>query len=86
MRIRQRKAWKQRERHAAQIADPSTNLDPVVGLIVSLFPSSAMPNNRIAHADRTGTDHLSGSGRCPILRGLVRRWDKENRTQWRLSR
>jgi hypothetical protein len=53
MAVGKRKHRQEGNRLAARTADPAANRDPVMPFVVSLFPSTTVPDNRISHANRT---------------------------------
>jgi hypothetical protein len=70
-------------------AQTATNPNPVVTLVMSLFPPSAMADDRIAQTLRTEANDRLGTSRRPVqvwVAIVPRKWDKENRIAWRLSR
>jgi hypothetical protein len=80
---------KESESCFAPRAEAATNLNPVVTRIMSLFPPSAMANDRIAQTLRTEANDRLGTSRRPVQVSVAivpRKWDKENRIAWRLSR
>jgi hypothetical protein len=73
----------------ASRAAAAASVNPVVTLVMSLFPPSAVADDRIAQTLRTEANDLFPTSRRPVkvwVAIVPRKWDKENRIAWRLSR
>src|SRR5712692_7572662 len=53
MGVGERKHWQEGNRLTARTANPTANRDPVMLFVMSLFPSTTVPHDRISHANRT---------------------------------
>jgi hypothetical protein len=70
---------KESESCIAPRAQTATNRNPVVTLVMSLFPPSAMPDDRIAQTLRTEANDRLGTSRCPVqvwVAIVPRKWIK----------
>jgi hypothetical protein len=89
MSIGQGKNGEESEGFFAPRAEATASLNPVVALVMSLFAPSAMADDRIAQTLRTAANDLFVASRCPVKARVAivpRKWDKQNRIAWRLSR
>ena len=80
---------KERESCLASRAEAATNPNPVVTLVMSLFAPSTMADDRIAQTLRTEANDRFATNRRPVkvwVAIVPRKWDKQNRIAWRLSR
>ena len=71
----------------AEFAEATVALDPVVTVVMRLLAPPAMTDDRIAQTDWTPTkDRFRTSRPVEARLAMIRRkWDKGNRTAWRLS-
>jgi hypothetical protein len=79
--IRRREGRQQCKRLAAEVAEAASNRNPIVVFVMSLFPTAAVSDNRIAQTNGAFADDLC-AGLGPVSIEVVlrsRKWDKENR-------
>ena len=89
MGIGQGENGKESETCFAPRAEAAASHNPVVTLVMSLFAPSAMADDRIAQTRRTEANDQFATSRRPVkvwVAIVPRKWDKENRIAWRLSR
>jgi hypothetical protein len=82
--IRRRERRQERERLPTQIAETSANRNPIVIIVVRLFPATPMADDRIAQANRALTQNRSSTRFDPIgfeVALRCRKWDKEDRVK-----
>lgn len=87
MGIRQGKSGKETESMLAEFAEPAAVLDPVVTVVMRLLAPPAMTDDRITQTQGTPAKDRFRNRR-PVesqLAMIRRKWDKGNRTAWRLS-
>jgi hypothetical protein len=88
MGIGQGENGKESESFFAPRAEAAASLNPVVTLVMSLFPPSAMADDRITQTLRTEANDLFATSHRPVkvwVAIVPRKWDKQNRIAWRLS-
>jgi hypothetical protein len=87
MGIRQGESGKKTESMFAEFAEPAAVLDPVVTVVMRLLAPPAMTDDRIAQTEGTpAKDRFRTSRPVEARLAMIRRkWDKGNRTAWRLS-
>jgi hypothetical protein len=74
--VRRREGWQEGNRLAARSADTAPNLNPVMVFVMSLFPPTAMTNDRIPQANGApANDHFCARF-CPIGAQVVLRREK----------
>jgi hypothetical protein len=81
MAVRERKCRQERNRLAARTADAAANRDPIMLFVMSLFPSTTVPHDRISQANwAPANDSFSWFGPIGFQLALRRgKWDKDNR-------
>src|ERR1700694_5141997 len=81
MAVGKRKYRQEGNRLAARTADAAVNRDPVMLFVMSLFPSTTVPHDRISQANRTpAKDSFSRFGPIGFQLALRRgKCDKDNR-------
>ncbi len=87
MGIRQGESGKESESMSAEFAEPAAVLDPVVTVVMRLLAPPAMTDERITQTQGTPAQDRFRTCR-PVesqLAMIRRKWDKGNRTAWRLS-
>jgi hypothetical protein len=79
--IRWRERWQQRERLATKGTKATSNRNPIVVFVMSLFPTAAMSDYRIAQAYGAPADDLCADLGPVSIEVVLRRrkWDNENR-------
>jgi hypothetical protein len=87
MGVGQGESGKETESSLAELATAAAVLDPIVTVVVRLFAPPAMADDRINQTEGTPANELLHTRR-PVEAWLAmagRKWDKGNRTAWRLS-
>ena len=82
-----RELRQERERLVTRFAPAASNPNPVMVLVVSLFAAAAMPDNRITLTTGAAPqeDLLGENGPITFQLALIGgKWDKKNRSKWRL--
>jgi hypothetical protein len=70
-----------------EFAEETAVLDPIMSVVMRLFAPPSVADERIAPTSPTAANDLFSTSR-PVeawLAMIRRKWDKENRTVWRLS-
>jgi len=79
--VRRRKRRQKGECLPAQVADAAPNSDPIVRVVVSLFASAAVADNRVTKTNGTAPQKICAGSPidCEFVL-LIREWDKQNRS------
>jgi hypothetical protein len=85
VRVRERKPREEGEGPLATGTATTTNVNPIVMLIMRLLAAASVADDRVNFTRRASPQNNLGAARGPIRFELVQRsakWDKQNRTSW----